>query len=305
MREAFLLLLLLLAALMGYGLFLHWVRRNRSRERIFEDDDTTRIQSSALASEPENGLARYLFLAGYRSREAPLLFLLTTSFCLLLGGGAACLIYWLDVTRPAFLLIERLPGGFWDIFVPMLYAAPPFIALAITCLPWMVVRSARHNRVSQVEQDLPITLELLATLAEAGIAFDAALERILSSQSPDRPLAQEFRTYQLELLAGRPRVQCLRRLSRRLNVPSFTTFISALVQAEQIGSGIAQVLRVQVEEFRSRRRERALRQAMALPVKLIFPLILCFLPGLFVAVLGPAFYQIFEFLDNFSPTRGL
>jgi pilus assembly protein TadC len=209
------------------------------------------------------------------------------------------------VFRPAFRLISALPGGFWDILIPLVYLAPVMLVLSLVSLPWLVVRAARRQRVTRAEQDLPITLELLATLAEGGLAFDAALDRILSSQPEDRPLAQEFRLYQVELLAGRPRVQCLRRLSRRLDIPAFTTFISALVQAEQVGAGIAQVLRVQVEDFRQRRRERALRLAMTLPVKLIFPLIICFLPGLFVALLGPAFYQIVEFLDNFTRSGSL
>ena len=80
-------------------------------------------------------------------------------------------------------------------------------------MPWLAVRRARRERVEQVEQDLPIALELLSTLSEAGLGFDAALSHILESAVEDRPLAREFRTYQADLLAGRSRVEALRRLS--------------------------------------------------------------------------------------------
>jgi len=78
-----------------------------------------------------------------------------------------------------------------------------------------------------------------------------------------------------------------------------------LVQAEQVGSGISEVLRRQADDLRNRRRERALALANALPVKLLFPLVICFLPGLFVATLGPTFYQFFQFADAVIQNRGL
>jgi pilus assembly protein TadC len=181
----------------------------------------------------------------------------------------------------------------------------PWIGFALfTCLPALMVRSARRKRVNRIEQDLPITLELLATLGEAGIGFDAALERILAAQEAGRPLAEEFRLFQMEVLAGRPRVASLRGLARRIDVSSFTIFMSAMVQASQVGAGVADVLRRQVEDLRSRRRERALTMAAAMPVKLLFPLIICFLPGIFVAALGPAFYQVFQMIDGFNRSRG-
>ena len=82
------------------------------------------------------------------------------------------------------------------------------------------------------------------------------------------------------MLAGRPRIASLRRLARRVDVTAFTIFVSALVQTEQTGSGVAEVLRRQADDLRDRRREQAVAIAMALPVKLLFPLVICFLPGL-------------------------
>jgi len=175
--------------------------------------------------------------------------------------------------------------------------------LILTLLPWLVVRRARRQRVENVEQDLPISLELLSTLSEAGLGFDSALSRVLYSVIEDRPLAREFRTYQSDLLAGRTRVEALRRLARRLEVSSVTILVSALVQAEQLGSGIAQALRRQADDLRDRRRERANAFAMALPVKRMFPLVVCFMPGIFVWTLGPFFTRLFQFAETFIKVR--
>ncbi len=127
----------------------------------------------------------------------------------------------------------------------------------------------------------------------------------MRSQPAGRPLADEFRTFQLELLGGRPRVHCLRRLARRAEVTTFTAFVSALVQAEQVGGGVASVLRRQADDLRDRRREQFLARAMTLPVQLVFPLVICFLPGLFVFTLGPVFYQFFQFADAPMRNRGM
>ena len=109
--------------------------------------------------------------------------------------------------------------------------------------------------------------------------------------------------FQADLLAGRARVESLRRLSRRLEIPSISIFVSALVQAEQLGMGIARVLRQQADDVRARRRERAIAFANALPVKRVIPLVICFLPGLFVWTLGPAFVQLFQMADAFIQMR--
>ena len=102
---------------------------------------------------------------------------------------------------------------------------------------------------------MPLYLDLLAMLGEAGLAFDMALDCILMTKAADRPLAQEFRFFQKEILAGRQRIHCLRRRARRLDVITISIFISALVQAEQTGMSVAEVLRRQAEDLRERRRE--------------------------------------------------
>jgi len=130
------------------------------------------------------------------------------------------------------------------------------------------------------------------------MAFDAALDRILESRERERPLLRELRQFQVEAMAGVPRLRALRRLAARVRVPGLATFVSAVVQAEQLGLAIAAVLRQQALDQRSRSRERALLDAQALPVKLVFPLVLCFLPSVFVFTLGPAFYSFFGLTEG-------
>lgn len=278
--------------------------RRRSRERMFEQVEPEAPSAPPIQEDTQGFLNWWLFKAGFRGPSAAPFFVIATGFMLVMGALAGYVLHASGLLRQAVRLLTIVPGGVGDIFLPFVYLAPWLVVILLGTLPWQIVRSARRKRVAQVEQDLPITLELLATLGEAGLGFDAALERILHSQSADRPLAQEFRQFQLEVLAGRPRTQCLRRLARRLDVTPFTIFISALVQADQVGAGSAEVLRRQSDDLRSRRREDALTKAAALPVKLLFPLVICFLPGILVAALGPTLHQIFQFLDNVARTRG-
>ncbi|MEZ5980489.1 MAG: type II secretion system F family protein [Planctomycetota bacterium] len=161
------------------------------------------------------------------------------------------------------------------------------------------MRTRRRKRVEDVERELPIVLELLATMSESGVGFDGALDRVLASRERQSPLVSELRTFQTESLAGHGRVACFRRLSARLAVPSVSIFTSALVHAERLGAGYSSVLRTQADDLRKRRRERANTAAQALPVKLVFPLILCFLPGIFVTTLGPAALEFLRMADQF------
>jgi tight adherence protein C len=92
-------------------------------------------------------------------------------------------------------------------------------------------------------------------------------------------------------------------LARRTEIASLNVFVSALVQAEQVGAGVASVLRRQADDLRDRRREDAMALAMAMPVKRLFPMMICFLPGIFVATLGPTFYEFFQYAESLIQLR--
>jgi tight adherence protein C len=202
--------------------------------------------------------------------------------------------------------VVLVPGGVGETFLPVVWLAPwLLLLLMLAAAPWLVVRRARQERIELVEQDLPLALELLSTLSEAGLGFDTALTRILKTRLAGRPLAEDLRMFQADLLAGRGRTESLRRLSDRLDIPSVSIFVSSLVQAEQMGMGISRVLRQQADDVRARRRERAIAFANALPVKRVIPLVVCFLPGLFVWTFWPAFVELFKMVDAFIQVRNL
>jgi len=276
-----------------------FMERRHVQRRLFDSNFEDR--SPAVDATLRSGwLARWLGLAGYRSGGAAAGFVAASLAALGTGATLAYVTWVSGVLAAADQAIAKVPGGLSNMARPLLLGIPWMLLAIAASLPVLFVRRVRRQRIAQVERDLPITLELLATLAEAGLGFDAALDRILTSQPANRALADEFRTFQAEVLGGRPRVECLRRVARRLDVTSVTIFISSLVQAEQIGSGMAEVLRSQSDDLRQRRRERAIEISMALPVKLLFPLVICFLPGILVFTIGPAFYEFFRLADTYA-----
>jgi len=119
-----------------------------------------------------------------------------------------------------------------------------------------------------------------------------------------RPLGQDMRIFQVDILAGRSRIEALRRLMKRVDVAWFSIFISAVIHAEQVGSGLAHTLRVQADDLRNRRRERVLALTMSIPVKLVLPLVICFLPGIMLAAIGPTAYQILRVMDQSALQQG-
>lgn len=275
--------------------------REQTRMRWADAADVD-VNQALDSSSPRGWLSGWLYLAGYRSAPAPWIFVISMVACTLLGVGSATLFLLSGLQRVMEESVVLVPGGVGETFLPVVWVAPWIIASLLICLPVTIVRSARRKRVAMIEQDLPLAMELMATLSEAGLSFNSALLRILKTRLAGRPLANELNLYQADLLAGRPRIQSLRRLSGRVRIGSISILVSALVQAEQMGMGIAKVLRTQADDIRARRRERAIAFANSLPVKRLFPLVICFLPGLFVWTLGPAFVQLFKLTETF--TRG-
>ena len=261
----------------------------RAGRRLFEPD---RPLPAAVASDEPQGLRRWLFLAGYRSRRATLKFVAATLGLFVFGLVISWGLLASGLVQLRALGVGRYQGAAFDA-VGILVAIVPFvIPIMLALVPTLVVRSARRRRVGMIERDLPIVLELMSTLAEAGLSFDAALDRVLRASPPRRPLTAELRAFQHELFTGRPRTQALRRLASRVEVSGLGMFVSAVVQAEQIGSGIASTLRQQAQDLRNRKREQALQFSMTLPVKALFPMVVCFLPGIFLYALGPSIFRL-------------
>lgn len=290
------------AGVLAFVLYRRWAQREASLRRAYSDDDA---RSLAFDDDFERRsfLARWLYLAGYRSKTAAASFVTLTLLALCIGVLLAVLAQQSGFTRNAVAAAESVPGGVGDLATPILTAGPWIMLVLCAMLPWSIVNARRKRRVRDVEADMPVTLELLATLSEAGLAFDSSLTKVIESRNDERPLFDELKTFQLEVLGGVSRVTCFRRLARRLEVPSMSIFVSALVQAEQVGAGFSKVLRIQADDLRGRRREEANMLAQALTVKLIFPLVICFLPAIFVCTLGPIFLQFIRLADSMMQGR--
>ncbi|HUG90896.1 MAG TPA: type II secretion system F family protein [Planctomycetaceae bacterium] len=278
---------------------------SRARDRFYADDDPAGPAVAARPAAAPGGLRAWLVRAGLKHPAAPTIFLTATAACS--AVGVAGLVIWelSGIERQLIDGLASIPGGTGDMFFPFVVLAPWLVLTGCALLPILYVRRQRRRRVEAIEQDLPIALDLMATLGESGLGFDATLIRLSETRLRHRPLAAEFRSFQADLLAGRSRIESLRRLSARVAVGSVTIFVSALAQAEQLGMSLADVLRRQADELRGRRRERAHAFANTLPVKLMFPLVICFLPGLFVWTLGPVFIQLFQIADRFLQARSL
>ena len=164
-------------------------------------------------------------------------------------------------------------------------------------LPKAALTRRANERQRLIELSVPDLLDQVTVSVEAGLGFDSALAR--AATNGRGPFAEELRRVLQDIQVGRTRDQALDSLLRRTDVDDLRKFVFAIRQAERYGLPIANVLRVQASDARERRRARAEERAQALPVKLVFPLVLCILPALFVVVLGPAALTIFDSLDAF------
>jgi tight adherence protein C len=168
----------------------------------------------------------------------------------------------------------------------------PFAALLGYYLPEWVVRSRSSKRQKEMQRALPDSLDLMSITVEAGLGFDAALDRV--SREMGGPLGEEIHRVVQEMRLGKGRGEALRDLGNRTTVPELKSFVLAMVQAEIFGISVARVLHSQAEQLRIKRRQRAEEQAQKLPVKIVFPLILCVFPFLMIVLLGPAAIQVYE-----------
>lgn len=158
--------------------------------------------------------------------------------------------------------------------------------------PDAVLSGAAQRRQDEIQKALPDTMDLLTISVEAGLGFDAALAQVM--KNVPGPLSHEIGRMLHEMQLGNSRVDALRKLADRTSVDELRAFVLSMIQANRFGVGVANVLRAQARELRIKRRQRAERKAMQTPVKILFPLIFCVLPALFVVVMGPGAIRIFQ-----------
>lgn len=235
------------------------------------------LRSIALRLSPAGvafRLQRRLDLAGNPPAWTPDRVLAAKGLGLLLGGGLGALIGFRSVG--------------WLLLCVALVAVFGFF------LPDLLLLNAGQKRQEKIRRALPDALDMLTVCVEAGLGFDAALAQV--ARNTTGPLAQECARVLQEMQIGKSRNQALRALTDRTTVAELRAFVSALAQAGELGVPIASVLREQAREMRLRRRQRAEEKAQKVPVKILFPLIACLFPAMFVVIIGPGAISIAKVL---------
>ncbi|MCR3748043.1 type II secretion system F family protein [Lentzea californiensis] len=237
------------------------------------------LRSIALRLSPAgvaSGLQRRLDLAGNPATWTPDRVLAAKGLGLLLGLGLGGL---LGARSVGWLVAGLVLGAVFGFF-----------------LPDLLLLNAGQKRQELIRRALPDALDMLTVCVEAGLGFDAAMAQVARNTSG--PLAQECVRVLQEMQIGKSRNESLRALTLRTTVAELRAFVSALAQAGELGVPIASVLREQAREMRLRRRQRAEEQAQKVPVKILFPLITCLFPAMFVIIIGPGAISIARVLMN-------
>jgi tight adherence protein C len=172
----------------------------------------------------------------------------------------------------------------------------PFAGALGAFLPVFWLSSQAKARQAAMERSLPDSLDLLTVCVEAGLGLDAAFRQVAEKQHG--PLADEVRQMLREIGVGKARRDALLDLAARTDLDDVRSFVNAVIQAEQLGTSLARVLRAQAQRLRTRRRQRAEQEARRAPVKMVFPLVFCLMPSLFIFILGPVIVQVIEFLQS-------
>ncbi|HJP57940.1 MAG TPA: type II secretion system F family protein [Gemmatimonadales bacterium] len=215
--------------------------------------------------------------------------------------ASAVQIYWAArIITPALLLIAALTVS------KTLHAPPSKALLGILwalgvgwIAPTFIVRSRLKKRQKEVQLAMPDMLDLLVVCVEAGLGLNQALTRVADEIHHVSPVMSEQLTMvNLEMRAGSPRDEALKHLAERTGLPDMKSLVAMLVQTDRFGTSVADALRIQADTLRTKRRQRAEEAAAKTTIKLVFPLVLCIFPAMFVVVLAPSVIAIIRELDK-------
>lgn len=166
------------------------------------------------------------------------------------------------------------------------------LVIAGIFIPDLYLKACQDKRREEILKSLPDTLDLLCVSVEAGLGFDAALQKV--TEKTDGPLTDEFEKTMQEINIGKPRREALRDMVPRVGVDDVTTFLGSIIQADQLGVSISNVLRLQSQQVRTNRRMRAQEKAQKAPVKMLIPLVFFIFPTIIIVLLGPAMIQLMD-----------
>ncbi|MCC6071523.1 type II secretion system F family protein [Massilia sp. GCM10020059] len=231
----------------------------------------------------ETSVVRARFMnAGFRHPWAPIIFFAAKTFLSL--GLPLAVFFGLSISSSTF--------GSNSLLMYVLGAAAVGYYL-----PNIILKNLTQRRQREIFESFPDALDLLTVCVEAGLGMDAALARVANEIGlKSRILSDELNLVTLELRAGSTKEKALRGLAMRTGVEDVDALVAMLIQAERFGTSISASLRVQSEQLRTKRRQRAEEQAAKIALKLLFPLIFFIFPSLLVVLMGPAFIQIYRVL---------
>ena len=192
-----------------------------------------------------------------------------------MGGGAFVLFFMVTDWGPTKSILGVIGGFLLGYYLPLLQ-----------------LKSQINRRKDAITKALPDALDLLTICVEAGLGFEQAMGMVYEKW--DNDLAMAFGRVLQEIQLGKRRSEALRDMSRRMEVPDVTSFVAALVQAEQLGVSIVKILRIQSDQMRVKRRQRAQEKAQQAPVKMIIPMVLLIFPSIWIVLLGPSVIILIE-----------
>lgn len=172
----------------------------------------------------------------------------------------------------------------------------PMVLLFTVGMPYLILRRRVGSRQKKIVRALPDALDLLVTCMEAGLGADAAFAKVAEKTSG--PISETFTLYLRQVGLGRPRREALAYVADRTGVDVLVRLAAAVVQAEAVGTSLGDVLRMQSEDLRVTRREKARQKAMQAPVLMVIPMVVCFLPAMAVVILVPSVLNLFSFLGG-------
>lgn len=237
-----------------------------------------RIAASISKTTPvkkKTSLQKKLLMAGNPINLSPGEFL-AMQYVLTLGGAACAALLAISFNGAPGLVVTGITlGAAVGLFLPEYY-----------------LKVLANKRKEEIQDNLPDVLDLMTVSVEAGLGFDAALVKV--TEKIKGVISHEFARVLQEIKMGKPRRDALRDLGNRSGVDDLIAFLGSIIQADQLGVSIGNVLRLQSEQMRQKRRQRAEEKAMKAPIKMLIPLILFIFPTIFIVVLGPAALQIID-----------
>ena len=242
------------------------------------------LGSRSVGDEGATGLRLRLLNAGFADLNAPYIF---QGARIALAGGLGVLM---------FIVVPILGAPFAGVVLATIWGL-----LVGWVLPGFYVGHRVARRQHQIRRSLPDALDLLVVCVEAGLALNQAILRVseeIANMSP--VLADQLSMVNLEIRAGTGREEALQNLAMRTGVDDVQAFVSMLIQTDRFGTSIADALRIHSEDLRTKRRQLAEEQSAKTAIKMLFPLVFCIFPAMFVVILGAAVIQIVQALSAFG-----